>query len=130
MGGALDGQRHAAAPGEGDNRSRRFVGSMGSDYSARPNATMKNWKLEIGNSKSSAGAAIMLALWALFLLSALVISWALDINARVALSGEGTRMLKAEAVACSGAEVALNPTIKPRSPNLNGSLDGGAVYKA
>ena len=71
----------------------------------------------------------MLALWALFLLSALVISWALDINSRLALSGEGTRMLKAEAVACSGAEVALNPTTKPNSPNLKGQLNGGAVYK-
>ncbi|HWY40038.1 MAG TPA: hypothetical protein VNX27_04510, partial [Chthoniobacterales bacterium] len=62
----------------------------------------------------------MLALWALFLLSALVISWALDINSRLALSSEGTRMLKAEAVACSGAEVALNPTTKPSSPYLKG----------
>jgi hypothetical protein len=85
---------------------------------------------EVRGQKNKSGAAIMLALWALFLLSALVISWALDINTRMALSGEGTRMLKAEAVACSGAEVALNPTIKPRSPNLNGSLDGGATYKA
>ena len=85
---------------------------------------------EVTGQKNKSGAAILLALWALFLLSALVISWALDINTRVALSGEGTRMLKAEAVACSGAEVALNPTTKPRSPNLNGSLDGGATYKA
>ena len=82
------------------------------------------------NSKSSRGAAIMLALWALFLLSALVISWALDINSRLALSSEGTRMLKAEAVACSGAEVALNPTTKPGSPNLRGQLNNGATYDA
>ncbi len=39
-------------------------------------------------------------------------------------------MLKAEAVACSGAEVALHPSTKPWSPNLNGQLDGGATYKA
>ena len=76
------------------------------------------------------GAAIMLALWALFLLSALVISWALDINSRLAVASEGTRMLKAEAVACSGAEVALNPTTKPGSPNLQGQLNGGATYQA
>ena len=76
------------------------------------------------------GAAIMLALWALFLLSALVISWALDINARLAISGEGTRMLRAEAVACSGAEVALHPSTKPGSPNLSGQLDNGASYRA
>jgi general secretion pathway protein K len=76
------------------------------------------------------GAAIMLALWALFLLSALVIAWALDINSRLAISSEGTRMLKAEAVACSGAEVALHPSTKPGSPNLNGQLDNGANYHA
>ena len=78
----------------------------------------------------SHGAAIMLALWALFLLSALVISWALDIDSRLSLSGEGTRMLKAEAVACSGAEVALHPLVKPDSPNLSGQLDNGASYEA
>lgn len=72
----------------------------------------------------------MLALWALFLLSALVISWALDIDSRLALSGDGTRMLKAEAAACSGAEVAFNPTIKPSSPNLKGALNDGASYAA
>jgi general secretion pathway protein K len=91
---------------------------------------MRNSKLEIRNSKLSSGAAIMLALWALFLLSALVISWALDINSRLAISSDGTRMLKAEAVACSGAEVALNPTTKPGSLNLNGQLNNGATYKA
>src|SRR5262249_7002749 len=72
----------------------------------------------------------MLALWALFLLSALVISWALDINSRLAVSSEGTRMLKAEAAACSGAEVALHPRVNPGSPNLNGQLDNGARYNA
>src|SRR6266571_6796647 len=75
-------------------------------------------------------AAIMLALWAVFLLSALVISWALDINTRLSLSGDATRMLKAEAVACSGAEVALHPGVKPDSPNLSGQLDNGATYQA
>jgi len=81
------------------------------------------------NRGKRSGAAIMLALWALFLLSALVISWALDINSRLTVASEGGRMLKAEAVACSGAEVALNPTTKPGSPNLQGQLNG-ATYQA
>lgn len=80
--------------------------------------------------KKNSGAAIMLALWALFLLSALVISWALDIDSRLSISGEDTRMLRAEAVACSGAEVALHPAVNPGSPNLSGELDGGAKYEA
>jgi hypothetical protein len=67
-------------------------------------------------------AALMLALWALFLLSAMVISWALDINSRLTLSGSASQMLDAEAMACSGAEVALHPAIKPGSANLQGSI--------
>jgi hypothetical protein len=87
-------------------------------------------KSEVTGQQNKAGAAIMLALWALFLLSAMIISWALDINSRLTISGEGTRMLKAEAVACSGAEVALNPTITPDSANLKGQLNNGATYNA
>ena len=86
---------------------------------------------EIRNSKhSSRGAAIMLALWAIFLLSALVISWALDIDARLAISGNGSRMLKAEAAACSGAEIALHPLTTPGDENLNGEIDQGSKYEA
>jgi len=91
----------------------------------------RHQKSEIRDRKAkSRGAAIMLALWALFLLSALVISWALDIDSRLSLSGDETRMLKAEAVACSGAEVALHPAVNPGSPNLSGQLDNGASYQA
>ncbi len=67
----------------------------------------------------SRGAALMLSLWALFLLSAMVISWALDINSRLMLSGNANRVLAAEALASSGAEVALHPSVAPSSPNLH-----------
>jgi len=67
-------------------------------------------------------AAIMLALWALFLLSAMVISWALDINTRLTISGSANRLLEAEAMACSGAEVAMHPSVKPGSIALRGSF--------
>jgi general secretion pathway protein K len=100
---------------------------MGGDYSSWPEADvilMRNPKFR------RSGAAIMLALWAIFLLSALVISWALDINSRLSLSSDATRMLKAEAVACSGAEVALHPAIHPDSSSLSGKLDNGASYEA
>ena len=39
-------------------------------------------------------------------------------------------MLKAEAGACSGAEVALHPRVNPGSANLNGQLGNGASYNA
>lgn len=82
------------------------------------------------NPRFSRGAAIMLALWALFLLSALVISWALDIDSRLSISGEGNRILSAEAGACSGAEVALHPMVNPGSDNLRGQIGDGAKYEA
>jgi len=70
----------------------------------------------------------MLALWALFLLSAMVISWALEIDSRLTLSGNANRVLEAEAMACSGAEVALHPNIKPSSPNLHRKINDRENY--
>jgi len=75
------------------------------------------------------GAALMLSLWALFLLSAMVISWALDIDSRLTLSGNANRNLEAEALACSGAEVALHPAITPGSTALIGGFGRGQRYQ-
>src|SRR5207247_8603242 len=75
-------------------------------------------------SKSDAGAALLLALWALFLLSAMVIAWAININSQLTVSGYANRIVEAEAMASSGADIALNPTIKPDSPNLPMNLGG------
>lgn len=72
----------------------------------------------------------MLSLWALFLLSAMVISWALDIDSRLTLSGHANRVLAAEAMACSGAEVALHPSIQPSSPNLRRQMGERESYEA
>lgn len=76
----------------------------------------------------SRGAALMLALWALFLLSAMVISWALDIDSRLVLSGNANRVLEAEAMASSGADVALHPRIAPSSPNLHRKMGDRESY--
>ena len=66
----------------------------------------------------------MLSLWALFLLSAMVISWALDINSRFTLSGAANRALQAEALACSGSEIAVHPSEEDSAPN---SDDGRSI---
>ena len=79
---------------------------------------------------SRRGAALMLALWALFLLSAMVISWGLDINTRLTMAGKSNRIMEAEALACSGAEVALHPHIKPDSPNLVGEIGDRGSYES
>ena len=72
----------------------------------------------------------MLSLWALFLLSAMVISWALDIGSRLALSGKANRLLEAEAMACSGVEVAMHPQVKPDSGALMGRFGKDQRYEA
>jgi type II secretory pathway component PulK len=76
-----------------------------------------------------AGAALLLALWALFLLGALVMSWTMDIDSRLAVSGSENRILEAEAMAASGAEVALHPAIQPFSPNLERSFTAREGYR-
>lgn len=75
------------------------------------------------------GAALMLALWALFLLSTVIISWALDIDSRITLSGNANRVVEAEAMACSGAEVALHPAVETNSSVLRGSFAHGQSYQ-
>jgi hypothetical protein len=76
------------------------------------------------------GAALMLALWALFLLSAMVIAWALDVDSRLTLSGNASRVVEAEAMASSGAEVALSPTVETGSSALHGSLGRNQTFQA
>src|SRR5438874_2890608 len=78
--------------------------------------------------RTNRGAALLLALWALFLLSAMVIAWALNINSQLAVSTNASRVLAAEAMASSGADVALHPLIQPSSPNLHRQLRGGEGY--
>ncbi len=76
------------------------------------------------------GAALLLSLWALFLLSVMIISWALDIDSRLKVAGSANRILEAEAMACSGAEVALHPNVKTDSPNLMHRINNRESYEA
>src|SRR5438045_8940656 len=79
--------------------------------------------------KRGSGAALLLSLWALFLLAGVVVAWARNINSRLAVSATANRVLSAEAMASSGAEVAFNPTIKPASANLHRKM-GNESYDA
>jgi type II secretory pathway component PulK len=71
------------------------------------------------SSKRDSGAALLLALWALFLLAGVVFAWALNINSRLTVSATANRVLEAEAMASSGADVALTREISRSSPNLH-----------
>jgi hypothetical protein len=98
---------------------------LGSNHSIEADAVLK---MKAPNSKLRSGAALMLALWALFLLSAMVISWALDINSRLTVSGNASRVLDAEAMASSGADLALHPLVKPDSANLHRQIGNQEGY--
>jgi hypothetical protein len=79
--------------------------------------------------RNNPGAALLLSLWALFLLSAMVISWALNINSGLVVSTNANRVLAAEALASSGAEVAMHPLITPGSANLHTRMRDGGTYE-
>src|SRR6266404_8662395 len=129
----MDRRAAVAAASEDCCWTTRWRSALGGDYSSGANTVLtmsiffreqraegRDQRSEVSGQKLEiSGAALMLALWALFLLSAMVISWALDIDSRLTLSGNANRVLEAEAMACSGAEVALHPNIKPDSPNLS-----------
>src|SRR5204863_4437408 len=95
-----------------------------------PSATTAEKIMEVSRRNQRRGAALMLSLWALFLLSAMIISWTLDISSRLALSGKLNRILEAEAMACSGAEIAIHPQTKPDSGVLVGRFGKGQRYEA
>jgi general secretion pathway protein K len=85
--------------------------------------------MKVSRHNQRRGAALMLALWALFLLSAMVISWTLNINSRLVMSANANRNIEAEAAACSGAEVAMYPNVKPDSPALVGGFGRNQRYE-
>jgi len=86
--------------------------------------------MEVLRHNKRRGAALMLSLWALFLLSAMVISWALNIDSRLILSGYANRNLEALALACSGVEVAMHPRTTPGAEVLQGGFGRGQQYQA
>ena len=87
-------------------------------------------KLRSHRKSPRAGAALMLSMWALFLLSAMVISWALDISSGLALNGVASRVIEAEAMAASGGEIALHPAVRPGSPLLRGGFSRTQTFEA
>lgn len=72
----------------------------------------------------------MLALWALFVLSAMIVAWTLDIDARLTLNAETARVLEAEAMACSGSEIALHPAVTSATSVLRGGVSRTQTYVA
>jgi type II secretory pathway component PulK len=74
------------------------------------------------------GSALLLAIWALLLLSALVLTWLEFISAEVELTRTANFALDAEALAHSGVEIALHPGVTPRTPILAHEFAPGRGY--
>ena len=72
----------------------------------------------------------MLSMWALFLLSAMIISWAIDISSGLALNGNASRVIEAQAMAASGGEIALHPAVRPGSSVLRGGMSRTQSFEA
>ena len=87
-------------------------------------------KLRSSRKQPSAGAALMLSMWALFLLSAMIVSWAIDISSGLTLNGQASRLIEAQAMAASGGEIALHPAVRPGSPLLTGGVSATQRFEA
>src|SRR4029450_13580969 len=117
----MDRHGYPAASGQGGDRSHRCDRADGNHRAAGTNAIMRSSKARGSLRRLRACCpALLLSLWALFLLAALVMSWALNIDSRLNISGSENRILEAQAMAASGAEVAMAAAIKPNSPHLKG----------
>lgn len=75
------------------------------------------------------GSTLMLALWALFLLSAVVFAWVQWVDRGIDGLSEANRGMEARAMAHSGLAVALHPDIAPNSPHLEARFEGGRAYR-
>jgi hypothetical protein len=66
----------------------------------------------------SSGAALLLALWAMFILSAAVLVWAAYVQQTIQVAGEQQVDTEARAMAHSGLAIGMHPLVKKETPAL------------
>ena len=76
------------------------------------------------------GSTLMLALWALLLLSAVVFAWASMIKHGIDRAADANFALEARAMAHSGVAVALHPAVTGTSPMLNAQFPNERGFHA
>lgn len=74
--------------------------------------------IRLRSHPNASGAALLLTLWAMFVLSAAVLVWAAFIQHTLAVSGEQQNDIEARAMAHSGAALALHPLVTKETPAL------------
>ena len=80
-------------------------------------------------SAHTSGSMLMLAVWALILISAVVFAWVKVIDRGIDTVSRANRGLEAHALAHSGLAVALHPGVALNSPHLNASFDRDRAYR-
>jgi len=81
------------------------------------------------NKRQNGGSVMILALWALLLLSVAIFAWVKIINLNIAITGDRSNGLTAKALAHSGVMVALDPQVTRQTPLLNQSFGSDQSYK-
>ena len=74
--------------------------------------------IRLRTATNTTGAALLLALWAMFVLSASILVWAAYIQQTLAVSGEQQNDTEGRAMAHSGMAFALHPLVTKETPAL------------
>ena len=80
-------------------------------------------------STHASGSMLMLAVWALLLISAVVFAWVKVIDSGIDTVSRANRGMDAHALAHSGLAVALHPGVTRNSPHLNASFERNRAYR-
>ncbi len=88
-----------------------------------------NSKLETPVLPGQNGSVLILALWALLLLSTAIFAWIKFIDLNITLTGQRNNGLDAKALSHSGVMVALNPQVTQLTPILNQQFSATRGYK-
>ena len=86
-------------------------------------------KMVRNSLRNSRGSVLILALWALLLLSAAIFAWTKFIDLKLTITGEENNGLEAKALAHSGVMVALHPQVSRQTPLLDQQLANDRGYK-
>ncbi|MEI8234237.1 MAG: hypothetical protein WCH57_06075 [Verrucomicrobiota bacterium] len=79
-------------------------------------------------NRARSGSTLLLALWALLLLSAVVFAWLAALDRGIGAASAANRRMEARAMSHSGVTAALHPEIGPGSPHLHARWERRQAY--
>lgn len=87
-------------------------------------------KLAVPSSKRRRGSAMLIVLWAIMLLTMVILALARQVGRELELQAEDNNALEARTMAYSGMQVALHPAVTDKTPALTQEFDGQRGFKA